>query len=149
MITLNPYLHFNGNTEEAFDFYKSVFGGEFVSFQRYKDMPQGSGDPGCEQISEADREKVLHAALPIGKGNVLMASDYPGSMSDTLIPGNNVSISLNTESEKETERIFKALSAGGDIKMPLQKTFWNAYFGMVTDKFGIQWMINYDYGQQK
>ncbi len=110
-------------------------------------MPQGSGDPACEQFSEADSEKILHVALPIGKDNVLMASDCPESMKDTVIPGNNVSISLATESEEETERIFNSLSDGGEIKMALQKTFWNAYFGMLTDKFGIQWMVNYDYGR--
>ena len=144
MATLNPYLHFIDNTEKAFNFYKSVFGGEFVSFQRYKDMLQGSGDPECAQISEADSEKILHVALPIGKDNVLMASDCPESMKDTVTPGNNISISLATESEEETERLFNALSKDGEIKIPLQKTFWNAYFGMLTDKFGIQWMVNYD-----
>lgn len=148
MATLNPYLHFIDNTEKAFNFYKTIFGGEFVSFQRYKDMPQGSEDPGCEPISEADSEKILHVALPIGKDNVLMASDCPESLKDTVTPGNNISISLATESEEETERLFNALSEGGEIKMPLQKTFWNAYFGMLTDKFGIQWMVNYDYGRQ-
>jgi PhnB protein len=111
-------------------------------------MPQESGDQGCEPIPETDSEKVLHVALPIGKNNVLMASDCPESMKDTVTPGNNVSISLATESEEETERIFNALSNGGEIKMPLQKTFWNAYFGMLADKFGIQWMVNYDYSQQ-
>lgn len=148
MATMNTYLHFMDKTEEAFNFYRSVFGGEFLGFQRYKDMPKSSEKETCGgQISEIDSEKVLHVALPVGKGNVLMGSDCPESFRDTFIVGNNYSISLNTDSEEETERLFNALSKGGQVKMPLEKTFWNAYFGMFTDKFGVNWMVNYDYSQ--
>ncbi len=139
MATLNPYLNFNGNTEEAFKFYKSVFGGEFTTFQRFKDTQEAS------KLSAIDGEKIMHVALPIGKGNTLMGIDALESMGQKLIVGNNFSLSLNLESEEETNKLFNALSAGGKIEMPLQKTFWGAYFGMFADKFGIQWMVNYEY----
>ena len=142
MTTLNPYLNFNGNAEEAFNFYKSAFGGEFTMIQRYKDTPDGNKMPADEQ------DKIMHISLPIGKGNILMATDAVGSMGQGLIAGNNFHLSLTTESKEETDKLFNALSAGGKIKMPLEKTFWNAYFGMFTDKFGIQWMVNYDYNQK-
>jgi PhnB protein len=143
MITINPYLNFNGNTEEAFNFYKSVFGGEFMALVRFKDTPEGGKMP------PGDQEKIMHVSLPIGKGNVLMATDALESMGQTLKAGNNFYISISPESEKEATRLFNGLSAGGKIEMPLQKTFWNAYFGMFADRFGIQWMVNYDYNQNK
>ncbi len=139
MATFNPYLNFNGNTEEAFIFYKSVFGGEFAMLQRFKDTPEAS------KLSASDGEKIMHVALPIGKGNVMMATDVLEAMGQKLIVGNNFSLSINTDSEEETTKLFNALSAGGKIEMPLQKTFWGAFFGMFTDKFGIQWMINFEY----
>mgnify|MGYP001569684060 CR=1 FL=1 len=142
MITINPYLNFNGNTEEAFNFYKSIFGGEFAMLQRFKDMPDAGN------ISESDGNKIMHVALPIGKGNILMATDALESLGQTLTTGNNFYISITTESKEEADKIYTALSEGGKIEMPLQKTFWGAYFGMFTDKFGIQWMVNYDYNQQ-
>ena len=142
MVAINPYLNFLGNTEEAFNFYKSVFGGEFTTLQRFKDVP------GTENISEADKEKIMHVSLPIGKDGVLMATDALESMGHKLTIGNNINISINTESEKEAETIFNGLSAGGKIEMPLEKTFWGAYFGMFEDKFGIKWMVNYDYNQK-
>src|SRR6476659_3817397 len=142
MTTLNPYLNFNGNTEEAFNFYKSVFGGEFITLQRYKDTPE------ADKIPESEREKIMHISLPIGKGNILMATDAVESMGQKTIAGNNFYLSLNTESEEETRKLFNALSSGGKVTMPLDKTFWGAYFGMFIDKFGIQWMVNFDYGQQ-
>ncbi len=138
MATTNTYLNFAGNTEEVFNFYKSVFGGEFTTFQRFGDMP-GDG-----KLSEEDKQKILHVALPIGT-SILMASDMLESMGHHMVPGNNFSISVATESEAEADRIFNGLSAGGIVTMPLQKTFWGAYFGMWKDKFGIQWLINYDY----
>jgi PhnB protein len=142
MVTLNPYLNFPGNTEEAFNFYKSVFGGEFITLQRFKDTPEG------DRASAEDKDKIMHVSLPIGKGNILMATDAVDSMGHKLIPGNNFYLSLNTESEEETKKIFNTLSAGGKVTMPLDKTFWGAYFGMLTDKFGVQWMVNYDYNQK-
>ena len=142
MLNVNPYLHFMGNTEEAMNFYKSVFGGEFSIFQRYKDMAGG------EKMSEEDQEKMIHVSLPFGKGNVLMASDNLESMGHQITAGDNFHICLHTESEKETDKLFKALSEKGKIEMPLNKTFWGAYFGMCRDKFGIQWMISYDQPQK-
>jgi PhnB protein len=141
MATVNPYLNFNGNTEEAFNFYKSVFGGEFITLQRFKDTP------GCENVAESDRGKIMHIALPIGNGNILMATDALDSMGHSLTPGNNISLSLNVDSEEEASRLFNGLSAGGQVTMPLDKAFWGAYFGICTDKFGIQWMVNYEYSK--
>ena len=141
MATVNPYLNFNGNTEEAFNFYKSVFGGEFITVQRFKDTPE------ADKIPEADRDKIMHIALPIGKGTILMATDALESMGHPLTVGNNFYMSVNANSEKEADKLFKALSAGGRVTIPIEKAFWGAYFGMFTDKFAIQWMINYDYNQ--
>jgi PhnB protein len=142
MATTNVYLHFNGNAEEAFTFYRSVLGGEFETFQRFSDVPAEVPSP------ESDSRKIMHAALPISKETVLMGCDVPDSM-PPVIPGTNFAISVQTTSEAETERIFQALSAGGKVTMPLEKAFWGAYFGMFTDKFGIQWMVNYDMNQKK
>ena len=143
MTIVNPYLSFDGNCEEAFNFYKSVFGGEFLRLARFQDAPSEQSMP------EAEREKILHVALPIGRGTtVLMASDKPAAYGKLTI-GNNFSISINTESEEEATDLFNGLSTGGHVIMPLHKAFWNAYFGMFTDKFGIQWMVNYDYDHQK
>ena len=142
MATLNPYLNFQGNTEEAFNFYKSVFGGEFVTLQRFKDTPEADKVPANEQ------DKIMHVSLAIGQGTILMATDALDSMRQTLVVGNNFSLSIGTESEEEANKLFNGLSAGGEITMPLGKIFWGAYFGMFTDKFGIQWMVNYDYNQK-
>lgn len=140
MATLNPYLNFNGNTEEAFNFYKSVFGGEFIGgISRFKDTPDGA------KLSAADGEKVMHVALAIGKGNILMATDAMESMGQKLTAGNNFYLSLETDSKEEADKLYDKLSAGGKIEMPLQDAFWGAYFGMFADKFGVQWMINYTY----
>jgi PhnB protein len=144
MATINPYLNFNGNTEEAFNFYKSVFGGEFAAMQRFKDMKDV---PGCDEISDSDKEKIMHISLPIGKDNVLMATDVVASMGQPEAAGNNISLSVNTESKEEAEKLFNGLSEGGNVTMPLADAFWGAYFGMLTDKFGIQWMVHYDYNQ--
>jgi len=138
MATINPYLNFQGNTEEAFNFYRSIFGGEFMNLTRFKDMPDS------ENVPAHEKEKIMHIALPI-KGNVLMGTDALESMGQKLTVGDNISLTLLTESEDETRKLFDALSQGGKITMPLDKTFWGAYFGMLTDKFGIQWMVNYDY----
>ncbi|HET6226358.1 MAG TPA: VOC family protein [Bacteroidia bacterium] len=134
MPSLNPYLNFNGNTEDAFNFYKSVFGGEFAQLQRFKDVPSEQPMP------DIDAQKIMHVALPIGKDNVLMGSDTPKGYQS--IVGTNFSISVNAATEQETEKLFKGLSAGGKVTMPLEKTFWGAYFGMLTDKFGINWMVS-------
>lgn len=137
MAKLNPYLNFKGKTEEAFNFYKSVLGGEFLMLQRFKDTPHG------DKMSAEDRNKIMHVALPVGE-NILMGTDSLESMGQQLVAGNNFSLSIEADSESDANRLFNALSQGGKIEMPLEKTFWDAYFGMFTDKFGIQWMINYD-----
>jgi PhnB protein len=144
MATINPYLNFLGNTEEAFNFYRSVFGGEFSILQRYKGIPEAT-----KNLSAEDAEKLMHISLPIGNDNVLMGTDALGSMGQNLVVGNNFYLSVSTVSEAETEKIFNGLSAGGQITMPLQKTFWSAYFGMLTDKFGTQWMVNFDNNEQE
>lgn len=142
MATINIYLNFPGTTEEAFTFYKSVFGGEFVGeINRFKDTPE------ADKLPENELDKVMHVALPIGDGNMLMGTDTLESMGQSITMGNNMSISIHPESKEEADRLFNALSKGGEVTMPLDDAFWGAYFGMFTDKFGIQWMINYDYNQ--
>ena len=138
MISINPYLNFNGNCEQAFEFYKEAFGGEFEVLSRFHEMPE---NPDCE-IPEDHKDKVMHVSLPISDGNVLMGSDSFESFGGVAEVGSNFSISINTTSIDETKRLFEHLSKGGIMKMPLEKTFWNSYFGMFTDKFGIHWMVN-------
>ena len=135
MAQINPYLNFNGNCEEAFNFYKSVFGGEFTDFDRFKDTPAEYQIPGV------DGNLVMHVSLPIGDGSILMGSDSPEVMGG-VTPGTNCHLSLQTEDAGETDRLFNALSAGGTVTMPLEETFWGARFGMFVDQFGINWMIN-------
>jgi PhnB protein len=137
MVTINTYINYNGNAEEAFTFYKSVFGGEFAMVQRFKDTPES------DKLSAEDREKIMHIALPIGN-DVLMATDAVESMGHKLEEGNNFHLTISPDSKEEAARLFNGLSAGGTVTMPLQDTFWGAYFGMLKDKFGIQWMVNYD-----
>ena len=141
MVAVNPYLNFNGTTEDAFIFYKSVFGGDFITLQRFKDTPE------ADSVPVADREKIMHVALEIGEGTILMGTDALESMGHPLKVGNNFYMSISVNSEKEADKYFHALSEGGRINVPLEKTFWGAYFGIFTDKFGIQWMISYDYNQ--
>ncbi|OCX52331.1 glyoxalase [Mucilaginibacter sp. PPCGB 2223] len=144
MATLNPYLNFLGNTEEVFNFYRSVFGGEFQVVMRFKDMPAEM----LANIPEDYYEKLMHISLPISGDSVLMGSDALESMGGPLIAGTNFTISISTKSQEETDKIFNGLSAGGVVTMPLQQTFWSASFGMFTDKFGVQWMVNYDINEQ-
>ena len=133
---VNPYLNFPGTTEEAFNFYKSIFGGEFITLQRFSDM--GEANPVPEEI----KNKILHIALPLGTGNILMATDAPKEMGMTLTQGNNMHICLEPETKAETKKLFDALSEGGNIVMPLADMFFGAYFGECTDRFGINWMFN-------
>jgi PhnB protein len=144
MATINPYLNFNGNTEEAFNFYKSVFGGEFAAVMRFKDMPQSEGGCDGQQVSENELDKIMHIALPIGSSNILMATDMLESMGQTLIEGNNYSISINAESREEADKLFGGLSEDGKVEMPLADAFWGDYFGMLQDKFGVRWMVSYN-----
>ena len=143
MLSSNFYLHFMGNTEEAMNFYKSLFGVEFASFMRYSDVPGG------EKTSTHDQGKIMHASLPLAKDQMLMATDTLESMGRNVVFGNNYHICLEAESEAEVDKIFSGLSAGGTVEAPLNKTFWGAYFGMCVDKFGVQWMINYTYPKEK
>ncbi len=138
MAAVNPYLMFNGTCEEAFLFYKSVFGGEFPYIGKYKDAPAEEG----EQLSEEAQNRIMHVSLPIGK-TILMGSDSHPRYGDVSF-GDNFSISINAESAEEADRIFDGLSAGGKVEMPMNKTFWGAYFGMFKDKFGVNWMVNFD-----
>lgn len=145
MPLINPHINFNGNTEEAFNFYKSVFGGEFSRIVRFKDL-SGASFP----MSEHEKNKIMHIALPIGN-NVLMANDVPEFMGKVNEKENRSKISVSTESKEEADRIFHALSAGGEVEMPISNSPWDTYFGMFRDKYGIEWMIEFDgkYNQSK
>ena len=133
-IQMNPYLNFNGTAEQAFNFYKSVFGGEFATVMRFGDNPQ------CAEMAEDDKQKIMHIALPIDSG-MLMASDAVESMGQKLTQGNNVYISLAPDSREEADRLFGGLSDGGKVEMAMTEMFWG-YFGCFTDRFGVQWMLN-------
>ena len=139
MAQINPYIHFNGNAEEAFTFYKSVFGGEFAMISRFKDMSIPESP-----ISENEANKIMHIALPIGKSSVLMGSDTPEFMGKHNENENRSKISISTESKEEADQLFKGLSAGGKVEMPIADSPWGSYFGMFRDKYGIEWMVDYD-----
>lgn len=138
MKSLQPYLNFPGNTEEAFNFYRSVFGGDFRGVYRFRDF----ADSGME-VPESDLEKIAHIALPIGASGLLMGTDTLESLGQTLTPGNNHYIYIELESPEEGERLFPALAEGGSVEMPLGKTEWSELYGICTDRFGIQWMLDY------
>lgn len=138
MTTVNSYLTFNGNCEKAFNYYKAAFNSEFVHIGRFKDMP---ADPNFE-VSEADKEKVMHVTLPIGN-TILMGSDTSAEWSKNFNQGNNFSVAINTDSKEEADRLFQVLSENGKVIMPMNNTFWGSYFGMFTDQFGIQWMVSF------
>jgi len=142
MATINPYLTFNGNCEEAFNLYKSVFGGEFPYVGRYTEMPSE------QPLPESEANKIMHISLPISTETTLMGADSSDAFGPPSTFGDNISISINASSEEEATRLFNGLAEGGTVKMPLQKTFWGAFFGMLTDKFGIHWMVNFDYEQK-
>lgn len=141
MSRVSIYLNFPRNTEEAFNFYKLVFGGEFSSggIARFGDIPPSDDAP---PIAEADKNLVMHIELPILGGHMLMATDAPESMGFNVNFGNNLHINLEPDTRAETKKLFDALSAGGKVTMELQDMFWGAYFGSCTDKFGVQWMFN-------
>jgi PhnB protein len=135
---LHSYLNFAGNTQGAFDFYKSVFGGEFSSVVRYKDFPiEGV------TIGKDDEDKILHIALPIGDDSILMASDVLESLGQRLVQGNNVYVSVHPTSREDAGRIFNALSEGAEVEMPIADQAWGDYYGALKDRFGVQWMVNY------
>ena len=140
MALINVYLNFNGNCEEAFNFYKSVFGGDFAYLGRFKDMPPQNG----KTVSGKDGEKIMHVSLPISKETILMGSDASEDFGGKVTFGNNFSISLSAESKEQADKFFKNLSSGGKQVMPMNETFWGSYFGMFVDKYGINWMVSYD-----
>jgi len=141
MSSVSTYLNFPRNTEEAFNFYKSVFGGDFFGgkIMRFGDTPPQQGAP---PMAEGDKNLVIHVALPITGGHMLMGTDAPETMGFKVNFGNNVHINLQIDTRDETRNLFKALSAGGVVSMDLQDMFWGDYFGSCTDKFGVQWMFN-------
>ena len=138
MVTINAYLTFNGNCEEAFNHYKSVFGGEFKQISRFKDMPTMPG----QVFPEEAMNKIMHISLPISKETILMGSDANPFMGKVNI-GQHLSLTVSTDSKDEADKIFKSLSAGGEITMPIEETFWGSYFGMLIDKFGFIWMVEF------
>jgi len=138
MALINPHINFNGNAEEAFHFYQSIFGGAFTKIIRYKDISSPEFP-----IAENEANKIMHIALPIGK-NVLMANDVPESMGPTNENENRSKISVSAESREEADQLFSGLSAGGNIEVPIADSPWGSYFGMFRDKFGIEWMVDFD-----
>jgi PhnB protein len=137
MKAANPYLNFPGSTREAFEFYRSVFGGDFLAAVRFRDF--GDNRMG---VPENQLDRIAHIALPLGGGNILMGTDTVDGQ-QSLKAGNNFSIALEAETEQEAERVFEGLSAAGKTEMPLQRTEWAEKYGMCTDRFGIQWMVSY------
>jgi len=137
MTTINPYITFDGNCEEAFNFYKSVFGGEFQFIGRMSEMPEKY------QVPDDQKNRVMHVSLPISKETTLMGSDTVEGLSPPIAVGNNFSISIATDSKEEADRVFRKLFTGGVAIMPMEDTFWGSYFGMCVDSFGIQWMVNF------
>jgi PhnB protein len=138
MARINPYVHFNGNAEEAFTFYKSVFGGQFTKVMRYKDLSSAE-----YPIPENDANRVMHIALPIGKSNLLLGSDVLTMMGQVTENDNRNTISISAESRDEADKLFNGLSAGGKVEMPMADGPWGAYFGMFADKYGVQWMVDF------
>lgn len=140
MPAINPYLTFLGNCEEAFTFYKSVFGGEFTYMGKFADMPPKEG----VTLSEEEKNKIMHVSLPIGLETILMGSDTGGDWAPATVVGNNISISITADTKEDADRYFSELSKDGKVTMPMEDTFWGDYFGMLTDKFDINWMISFN-----
>ena len=140
MPVINPYINFNGNCEEAFNHYKSIFGGEFSYVGRFSEMPPDPNFPMPDDV----KNKIMHISLPVSKETILMGSDSGGDWAPQIIVGNNISVSINAGSKEEADRIFNALADGGQVTMPLADAFWGDYFGMCVDKFGINWMMSHN-----
>jgi len=139
MALINPHINFNGNAEEAFTFYKSVFGGEFAKIIRFKDIASAE-----MPIAEKEENKIMHIALPIGKNNMLMANDVPEVLGKVNENENRSKIAISAASKEEADKLFNGLSAGGQIEMPIEDSPWGSYFGMFRDKYGIEWMVDFD-----
>ncbi len=131
------YITFNGNTEEAFNFYKSALGGEITNVQRFGDTPHGG------QMADADKKKIMHISLEAPNGVKLMGNDHLDFMGEPFKPGNNIALSFHPDTKELADKLFNSLSAGGTVILPLDMTPWGAYFGMFIDKFGIKWLINH------
>lgn len=144
MTTVNIYLTFLGNCKEAFTFYQSVFGGEFSFVGTFGEMPPQEGMP----ISDEMKDKIMHISLPISKETAIMGSDTGGEWSADFKKGSNFSISISTDSKSKADNFFAKLSEGGKVNMPMNKTFWGDYFGMLEDQFGIKWMISFNEAAQ-
>ena len=138
MAQINPHINFNGNAEEAFTFYKSVFGGEFAKIMRFKDLASDEFP-----VAEKEANKIMHIALPIGD-SILMANDVPEILGPTNENENRSKIAISAESKEEADRLFRGLSAGGQIEFPISDSPWGSYFGMFRDKYGIEWMVDFD-----
>ncbi len=138
MTTINPWINFNGNSEEALTFYKSIFGGEFTKIIRFKDIASSEFP-----VSEADADKIMLITLPIGKSNMLMANDVPSFMGKVSENENRSKISVSAENKEEAEAIFNGLSVGGQVEVPMGESAWGTYFGMLRDKYGIEWVVEY------
>lgn len=141
MASINTYLSFNGNAEEVFEFYKSVFGGEFQTLMRMSDVPAE------HKAAPGEENQIMHVSLPIGRGTVLMGCDVPAKYGPVK-EGSNFTVAIQADSKDEADTLFNGLSAGGKVTMAMDNTFWGSYFGMFTDKFGIQWMVGYDHGNR-
>jgi PhnB protein len=140
MYAVNPYLNFQGNTEEAFNYYKKVFGGEFMTIVRFSEM----GEAERLKLSADDATKIMHIALPIGKGTILMGTDALESMGQKVSFGNNQYLCINTATREEADRLFNELSADGKVEMAMADMPWGDYFGSFWDKFGLGWMISFN-----
>jgi len=138
MAQINPHINFNGNAEEAFTFYKSVFGGEFAKIIRFRDLSSPEFP-----VAENDANKIMHIALLVGK-NILMANDVPEILGQVNENENRSKISISAETKEEADQLFYGLSAGGKIEMPIADSPWGSYFGMFRDKYGIEWMVDFD-----
>lgn len=144
MALINPHINFNGNAEEAFNFYRSVFGGEFAKIARFKDLASDDFP-----VAAHEANKIMHIALPIGKSSMLMANDVPEILGKTNENENRSKIVITAESKEEADKLFNGLSAGGQIEMPISDSPWGTYFGMFRDKYGIEWMVDFDPNYKK
>ncbi len=139
MAIINPHINFNGNAQEAFDFYKSIFGGEFTKIIRFKDLASAEF-----KVAEKEEEKIMHIVLPIGKGNMLMGNDVPEIMGKTNEHENRSKIVISAESKEEADKLFNGLSVGGQLEGPMGGGPWGTYFGCFRDKYGIEWIVEFD-----
>jgi len=146
MTTVNIYLTFDGNCKEAFDFYKSVFGGDFQYVGTYGEMSPQEDIPA---VRDNDRERIMHITLPISNETMLMGNDHLESFGSPIIPGNNFTIAIKSDTKEEADKLFNTLSEGGLVTLQMKETFWGSYYGMITDKFGIRWKMNVDLNEKE